>query len=114
MAVHFSLPGSGTIHSAQLIEKSNIGIPGEWLFRIDEEKIYLCGAGFQGLECVDSCAPNQWYLDCSRFCHCSDGNACNSESGECPSGKCNPGWEGSPICDQGIINQNFLFKLNNI
>lgn len=84
------------------MEKSNIGIPGEWLFRIDAEQIYLCGAGFQGLECVDSCLPTQWYLDCSRQCHCADGNACNTETGECPDAKCNPGWRGSPICDEDI------------
>ncbi|KAI1721512.1 nidogen-like domain-containing protein [Ditylenchus destructor] len=95
-AYTFSLPSSGTAEALQFIEKSNIGIPGEWLFRIDEERIYLCGAGFQGLECVDSCGPSQWYLDCSRICHCVDGNECNKETGECPDGKCNPGWEGSP------------------
>lgn len=100
---HFALPGSGTAQAAELVEKSNIGIPGEWLFRIDEERIYLCGAGFQGLECVDSCTATQWYLDCARSCHCSDGNACNTETGECPDGgKCNRGWEGSPTCDQDI------------
>uniref|UniRef100_A0A915D6E6 NIDO domain-containing protein n=1 Tax=Ditylenchus dipsaci TaxID=166011 RepID=A0A915D6E6_9BILA len=99
---HFSLPGSGTSQAMQFLEKSNIGIPGEWLFRIDDEKIFLCGAGFQGLECVDSCSSTQWYLDCSRTCHCADGNQCNSETGECPEGKCNPGWEGSPTCDQDI------------
>ncbi|KAI1729049.1 calcium-binding EGF domain-containing protein [Ditylenchus destructor] len=101
-AYTFSLPSSGTADALQFIEKSNIGIPGEWLFRIDEERIYLCGAGFQGLECVDSCGPSQWYLDCSRICHCVDGNECNKETGECPDGKCNPGWEGSPTCDQDI------------
>ncbi len=100
---HFSLPGSGSAQAAELLEKSNIGIPGEWLFRVDEEHVYLCGAGFQGLECVDSCTSTQWYLDCSKSCHCADGNACNTETGECPNGgKCNKGWEGSPTCDQDI------------
>ncbi|KAI6201251.1 EGF-like domain-containing protein [Aphelenchoides besseyi] len=101
-SIQFSLPGSGTSDAMQLMEKSNIGIPGEWLFRIDEEQIYLCGAGFQGIECVDPCSPTQWYLDCSRSCHCVDGVACDVETGACPSSQCSPGWEGSPICDQDV------------
>ncbi|KAE9549803.1 hypothetical protein FO519_006984 [Halicephalobus sp. NKZ332] len=101
-STYFALPGSGTPEAIQLVEKSNIGIPGEWLFRIDAERIYLCGAGFQGLECVDSCLPTQWYLDCSEQCHCADGNACNTETGECPDMKCNPGWRGAPICNEDI------------
>uniref|UniRef100_A0AC34RER1 Uncharacterized protein n=1 Tax=Panagrolaimus sp. JU765 TaxID=591449 RepID=A0AC34RER1_9BILA len=101
-STYFALPGSGTSEALQLVEKSNIGIPGEWLFRIDAEQIYLCGAGFQGLECVDSCLPTQWYLDCSRQCHCADGSACNTETGECPNGECNPGWRGLPHCDEDI------------
>lgn len=101
-STYFALPGSGTPQAIQLVEKSNIGIPGEWLFRIDSEQIYLCGAGFQGLECVDSCLPTQWYLDCSKQCHCSDGNPCNTETGECPDAKCNPGWTGAPVCDEDI------------
>uniref|UniRef100_A0AC35GJ26 NIDO domain-containing protein n=1 Tax=Panagrolaimus sp. PS1159 TaxID=55785 RepID=A0AC35GJ26_9BILA len=101
-STYFALPGSGTPAAIQLVEKSNIGIPGEWLFRIDSEQIYLCGAGFQGLECVDSCLPTQWYLDCSKQCHCADGNPCNTETGECPDAKCNPGWIGAPICNEDI------------
>lgn len=84
------------------MEKSNIGIPGEWLFRIDESQIYLCGAGFQGIECVDSCSPSQWYLDCSRTCHCAEGVACDVETGICPENKCSPGWTNAPICDQDV------------
>lgn len=48
---HFVFPGSGTGTAyLQVTQQSNIGIPGEWLLRIDQsERIYLCGAGFQGL-----------------------------------------------------------------
>ncbi|CAD5215006.1 unnamed protein product [Bursaphelenchus okinawaensis] len=99
---HFYLPGSGTPTSSSLVEKSNIGIPGEWLFRIDDSQIYLCGAGFKGLECVDSCSPNQWYLDCSRECHCANGVACNTETGVCPSNACSPGWTNAPKCDEDV------------
>ncbi|CAD5220901.1 unnamed protein product [Bursaphelenchus xylophilus] len=99
---HFYLPGSGTPTSSHLVEKSNIGIPGEWLFRIDDSQIYLCGAGFKGLECVDSCSPNQWYLDCSRECHCHSGVACNTETGVCPNNQCSPGWTNAPRCDEDV------------
>ncbi|CAK5079641.1 unnamed protein product [Meloidogyne enterolobii] len=60
---HFVFPGSGKT-SLQVTQQSNIGIPGEWLIRIDNpERVFLCGAGFKGLECVDSCLPLQWYMD---------------------------------------------------
>ncbi|TKR76985.1 hypothetical protein L596_018039 [Steinernema carpocapsae] len=98
----FSLPGSGAAEALQLSEKSDIGIPGEWLFRLDDSQVFLCGAGFKGLECIDPCDANQWYLDCSRSCHCESGNSCNSEDGACPDGKCSPGWRGASICDQDI------------
>ena len=46
---HFVFPGSGKT-SLQVTQQSNIGIPGEWLIRIDNpERVFLCGAGFKGL-----------------------------------------------------------------
>uniref|UniRef100_A0A1I8BSD7 EGF-like domain-containing protein n=1 Tax=Meloidogyne hapla TaxID=6305 RepID=A0A1I8BSD7_MELHA len=101
---HFVFPGSGTSGaSLQVTQQSNIGIPGEWLIRIDQpERVFLCGAGFRGLECVDSCSPTQWYMDCSKTCHCADGKACNADSGECPESKCSPGWQGPPTCDEDV------------
>ncbi|CAJ0580818.1 unnamed protein product, partial [Mesorhabditis spiculigera] len=100
--VTFSLPDSGTADSILLREKSDIGIPGEWLFRIDATEVYLCGAGFKGLECVESCSPNQWFNDCSRSCHCENGDQCDPENGRCPTTKCTPGWTHPPICDRDI------------
>ncbi|WKY01519.1 hypothetical protein Q1695_015487 [Nippostrongylus brasiliensis] len=96
----YSLPDSATHDAMLLSEKSDIGIPGEWLFRVDEPQVYLCGAGFKGLECIDSCAPSQWFNDCSRSCHCDGGDPCDQETGRCPNGRCSPGWKGAPICDQ--------------
>ncbi|VDK87720.1 unnamed protein product [Onchocerca ochengi] len=90
---HYSLPGSGTQGAKQLAEKSDIGIPGEFLFRIDSE---------QGEECADTCDKTEWGLDCTRECHCDGGAQCNAETGACPDGKCNPGWTGAPICDEDI------------
>ncbi|VDK21207.1 unnamed protein product [Anisakis simplex] len=44
---HYSLPESGTHDAIQLAEKSDIGIPGEFVFRIDADRVFLCGAGFK-------------------------------------------------------------------
>ncbi|KJH42724.1 calcium binding EGF domain protein [Dictyocaulus viviparus] len=63
-------------------------------------QVYLCGAGFKGLECIDSCAPSQWFNDCSKNCHCDGGDQCDQETGRCPNGRCSPGWKGAPICDE--------------
>ncbi|CAB3403508.1 unnamed protein product [Caenorhabditis bovis] len=98
----YSLPDSATQDAIQLADKSDIGIPGEWLFRIDSPHIYLCGAGFKGLECIESCGNSQWFNDCSRSCHCDGGDACDQENGRCPNGKCSPGWSGEPICDVDV------------
>lgn len=98
----YSLPDSATNDAILLSEKSDIGIPGEWLFRVDGDRIYLCGAGFKGLECIESCAPSQWFNDCSKSCHCDGGDSCDQENGRCPNGKCSPGWIGEPICDEDM------------
>ncbi|CAD6187998.1 unnamed protein product [Caenorhabditis auriculariae] len=98
----YSLPDSATAEAMMLSEKSDIGIPGEWLFRIDSEQVYLCGAGFKGLECIESCAPSQWFNDCSRSCHCDGADSCDQENGRCPNGKCSPGWQNEPVCDEDI------------
>lgn len=98
----YSLPDSATHDAILLSEKSDIGIPGEWLFRVDGDQIYLCGAGFKGLECIESCAPSQWFNDCSKSCHCDGGDSCDQENGRCPNGKCSPGWTGEPVCDEDL------------
>uniref|UniRef100_A0A0N5ASL2 Nidogen n=1 Tax=Syphacia muris TaxID=451379 RepID=A0A0N5ASL2_9BILA len=100
---HYSLPESGTYNSIQLAERSDIGIPGEFLFRIDSDSVFLCGAGFKGAECIETCDASEWGLDCVRRCHCKGGTKCNSETGICPGdGHCNPGWIGEPICEDDI------------
>ncbi|CEF64491.1 EGF-like calcium-binding domain and Nidogen, extracellular domain-containing protein [Strongyloides ratti] len=100
---YLTLPGSGTEDAILLGDKSDIGIPGEWLFRIDaDDQIYLCGAGSKGIECVEACSPSQWYMDCTRECHCESNVSCDSNDGHCPAGRCNKGWRGAPICDRDI------------
>ncbi|CAG9531514.1 unnamed protein product [Cercopithifilaria johnstoni] len=99
---HYSLPGSGTQDAIELAEKSDIGIPGEFLFRIDSDQVFLCGAGYKGQECAETCGKAEWGLDCARQCHCDGGAQCNAETGACPGGKCNPGWTGAPICEDDV------------
>ncbi|VDK31043.1 unnamed protein product [Gongylonema pulchrum] len=99
---YYSLPGSGTHNAIQLAEKSDIGIPGEFLFRIDSDQVFLCGAGYKGQECAEACGNTEWGLDCTRQCHCEGGSHCNAETGACPNGKCNPGWTGAPICEDDV------------
>ncbi|VDN04457.1 unnamed protein product [Thelazia callipaeda] len=99
---HYSLPGSGTEQAIKLAQKSDIGIPGEFLFRIDFDQVYLCGAGYKGEECAETCAKTEWGLDCSRKCHCDAGVSCHLETGVCPGGKCNSGWSGPPICEDDV------------
>ena len=36
----FKLPGSGTTDAVRLANNSDIGIPGEWLFRIDTPQVH--------------------------------------------------------------------------
>ncbi|EJD76634.1 hypothetical protein LOAG_16456 [Loa loa] len=99
---HYSLPGSGTQDAIKLAEKSDIGIPGEFFFRIDSDQVFLCGAGYKGQECAETCGKAEWGLDCTRQCHCDSGAQCNAETGACPGGKCNPGWTGAPICEDDV------------
>lgn len=56
---------------------------------------------FKGQECAETCGKTEWGLDCTRQCHCDGGAQCNAETGACPGGKCNPGWTGAPICEDG-------------
>lgn len=48
------LPGSGSPGVVRLANLSDIGIPGEWIFKIDETQMFLCGPGFKGNECIES------------------------------------------------------------
>ena len=38
--------------------------------------------------------------DCSQECHCSDGDTCAKENGECPA-MCAAGWNGTD-CQDGM------------
>ncbi|KAF8358153.1 hypothetical protein PRIPAC_93148, partial [Pristionchus pacificus] len=98
----YDLPGSATGEAFKLTDKSDIGIPGEWLFRVDGSSVLLCGAGFKGEECVEECAVDEWGEDCLRRCHCENGDSCDKDSGECPTGSCRKGWTSQPICDEDV------------
>ncbi|GMR43393.1 hypothetical protein PMAYCL1PPCAC_13588 [Pristionchus mayeri] len=98
----YDLPGSASGEAFKLTDKSDIGIPGEWLFRVDGSSVLLCGPGFKGEECVNECAVDEWGEDCMRRCHCENGDSCDNDSGECPTGNCRKGWTSEPICDEDV------------
>uniref|UniRef100_A0A914XNL7 Uncharacterized protein n=1 Tax=Plectus sambesii TaxID=2011161 RepID=A0A914XNL7_9BILA len=99
---HYSLPGSGGADAILLANQSDIGIPGEWLFRIDTPDVYLCGPGFKGIECIEQCTGTEWFFDCSKECHCEASAPCNAKTGACSNGRCKGGWTNEPVCDTDV------------
>ncbi|XP_038066628.1 uncharacterized protein LOC119736684 [Patiria miniata] len=54
-----------------------------------------CAAGYQGIDCNETCGDNTYGADCAQTCHCKDGVACNNTTGECPGDQdCAPGFTG--------------------
>lgn len=45
---YFNIPGSRTQEVLNLLDKSNVGIPGRWMFRIDNAKIEAAGCDSKG------------------------------------------------------------------
>uniref|UniRef100_A0A914IAB0 Uncharacterized protein n=1 Tax=Globodera rostochiensis TaxID=31243 RepID=A0A914IAB0_GLORO len=90
---HFALPSSGTGNIMYLEEYGNTGIPGEWMFVLDEERVVRCKAGIKGDTCDEACSAGEWGADCVQCCHCAEGS-CHEVSGECKSGGCARCWRG--------------------
>jgi hypothetical protein len=107
-AHYYSLPGSGGADAILLANQSDIGIPGEWLFRVDAPDVYLCGPGYKGIECIDQCTNSEWFFDCSKECHCEASAPCNAKTGTCTNGRCKGGWTNEPICDIGVFYQSWI------
>lgn len=47
----FSLPTSGTANIMYLEEYGNTGIPGEWMFELQQQRVVRCKTGFKGDTC---------------------------------------------------------------
>ncbi|KAL3097761.1 hypothetical protein niasHS_000496 [Heterodera schachtii] len=90
---HFALPTSGTGNIMYLEEYGNTGIPGEWMFILEEERVVRCKAGIKGDTCDEACSPGEWGEDCVKCCHCAIGS-CHEVSGECKSDGCARCWHG--------------------
>uniref|UniRef100_A0AAF5DBW1 EGF-like domain-containing protein n=1 Tax=Strongyloides stercoralis TaxID=6248 RepID=A0AAF5DBW1_STRER len=93
---HFALPTSGTGNIMYLEEYGNTGIPGEWMFEMDNKRIIRCKLGIKGNTCDEQCSPGEWGSDCVNCCHCQSGS-CNTLTGECAIGICSECYTG-PSC----------------
>uniref|UniRef100_A0A0K0FXV9 Epidermal growth factor-like domain-containing protein n=1 Tax=Strongyloides venezuelensis TaxID=75913 RepID=A0A0K0FXV9_STRVS len=93
---YFALPTSGTGNIMYLEEYGNTGIPGEWMFQMDDRKIVRCKLGIKGNTCDEQCSPGEWGPDCENCCHCQSGS-CNTINGECAVGICSECYTG-PSC----------------
>lgn len=93
---YFALPTSGTGNIMYLEEYGNTGIPGEWMFKMDDKKIIRCKVGIKGNTCDEQCSPGEWGSDCANCCHCQNGS-CNTLTGECAVGSCSECYTG-PSC----------------
>uniref|UniRef100_A0A5S6QQB8 EGF-like domain-containing protein n=1 Tax=Trichuris muris TaxID=70415 RepID=A0A5S6QQB8_TRIMR len=105
--VHFMMPWSGSRDVLEVKEKTNMGIPGEWLFKLDDPLwIHLCAPGAKGIDCSSKCETNEFSYDCRRQCHCLHDEECNHVTGKCPSEICKGGWTNAPSCDVDIDECN--------
>ncbi|XP_038066629.1 receptor-type tyrosine-protein phosphatase delta-like [Patiria miniata] len=53
-----------------------------------------CAAGYQGIDCNETCEHNTYGADCAQKCHCKDGVPCNGTTGECRDRNCTQGFLG--------------------
>ncbi|KFD68230.1 hypothetical protein M514_03139 [Trichuris suis] len=98
--IYFNMPWSGGSQALNVKENSNMGIPGEWLFKLDDPSgIHLCAPGIKSLHCSSKCEKNEFSYDCTRRCHCLQDEECNHITGRCPSERCKSGWTNAPSCD---------------
>ncbi|KRZ15401.1 EGF-like domain-containing protein, partial [Trichinella zimbabwensis] len=111
---HLTLPWSGSSDVLKVGAESDIGIPGEWMFKLDESSgVHLCGKGYKGIDCTRTCSKNEFSYDCHRKCHCENGLLCNEITGICPTERCEKGWTNAPTCDQDIDECAMQTKLCN-
>jgi hypothetical protein len=115
---HFSLPTSGTGNIMYLEEYGNTGIPGEWMFELDDEHIVRCKVGIKGDTCDEGrkplvgrgfaeCSAMEWGADCAKCCHCAESVGCDSVSGACP-GACSDCWTGAPNCQMSMFDYSLV------
>uniref|UniRef100_A0A914XZ45 Uncharacterized protein n=1 Tax=Panagrolaimus superbus TaxID=310955 RepID=A0A914XZ45_9BILA len=84
----FSLPTSGTANIMYLEEYGNTGIPGEWMFELQPQRVVRCKTGFKGDTCDEVCSHGEYGEDCGQCCHCAGKETCNAITGQCPNDTC--------------------------
>uniref|UniRef100_A0A7E4W4K5 EGF-like domain-containing protein n=1 Tax=Panagrellus redivivus TaxID=6233 RepID=A0A7E4W4K5_PANRE len=84
----FSLPTSGTGNIMYLEEYGNTGIPGEWMFELQPQRVVRCKVGIKGDTCDEECSHGEYGEDCAQCCHCAGGATCNPLTGVCPDDLC--------------------------
>ncbi|XP_038066663.1 angiopoietin-1 receptor-like [Patiria miniata] len=69
-----------------------------------------CAAGYMGLDCMQECTEGKYGADCKQTCHCSSGDSCEKDTGEC-TGNCVPPYFGSNCqcsTDNGVLGLKVL------
>ncbi|XP_038066670.1 angiopoietin-1 receptor-like [Patiria miniata] len=69
-----------------------------------------CAAGYMGLDCTQECSEGKYGADCKQTCHCSLGDSCEKDTGEC-TGNCIPPYFGSNCqcsTDIGVLGLNVM------
>lgn len=54
LKITHDIPGYSTKKITSLANESDMGIPGEWLFKVDKPIVHMCGPGFTGPDCSNS------------------------------------------------------------
>uniref|UniRef100_A0A915E034 Uncharacterized protein n=1 Tax=Ditylenchus dipsaci TaxID=166011 RepID=A0A915E034_9BILA len=86
----------------------NTGIPGEWMFVLDNDRVLRCKAGIKGDTCDEACGSGEWGPDCAGCCHCAGGAQCNNATGECSA--CANCWTGNNCQQKSNQCKNDLNK----
>ena len=124
---HFSLPTSGTGNIMYLEEYGNTGIPGEWMFELQPNRVTRCKVGIKGDTCDEGCfwisifancfifsecSHGEYGEDCAQCCHCAGGADCNKATGQCPNDTCAECWFG-PTCHSSNLSSFQIIEYFN-
>uniref|UniRef100_A0A2K5E2F1 Sushi, nidogen and EGF-like domain-containing protein 1 n=1 Tax=Aotus nancymaae TaxID=37293 RepID=A0A2K5E2F1_AOTNA len=99
---YFSIPGSRTADMADVETTTNVGVPGRWVFRIDDAQVRVGGCAhttsvclalrpcLNGGKCIDDCVTGNPSYTCSCLSGFT-GRRCHLDVNECASQPCQNG-----------------------
>ncbi|XP_066565247.1 sushi, nidogen and EGF-like domain-containing protein 1 [Amia ocellicauda] len=99
---YFNIPGSRTEDVVDVEETTNVGIPGRWVFRIDDAQVQVGGCNdsasvcqnlrpcVNGGRCIDDCITGNPSFTCSCLAGFT-GRRCHIDVNECSSYPCQNG-----------------------